>query len=185
MAATIFKKEPTQEFMPPEPGTSPASCIFAVESIAHTLSGVSTPAPEPIPVVCVIIEQGGKVLVAQRPSHKHLPFKWEFPGGKVEPHELPEAALRREILEELGCDLGDMRPLPPSEHQYGTVPIRLIPFASRLAIGSPEPVPHEHIALQWVDPRKLDEVDLAAADVPVARAYLASLRTSSAAGATP
>ena len=60
--------------------------------------------PPPIPVVCALIERDGLVLVAQRPAHKHLPLKWEFPGGKVEPGESPEAAIVRELREELGCE---------------------------------------------------------------------------------
>ena len=57
----------------------------------------------PIPVVCAVIERKGRVLIARRPAHKHLGLKWEFPGGKVEPDESAEAAIIREIQEELGC----------------------------------------------------------------------------------
>jgi 8-oxo-dGTP diphosphatase len=62
------------------------------------------PASAPIPVVCaVIVDERGRALVAQRPAHKHLGLKWEFPGGKVELGETPESAMLREIEEELGC----------------------------------------------------------------------------------
>jgi 8-oxo-dGTP diphosphatase len=114
-----------------------------------------------------VIEHGGRVLLAQRPADKHLPLKWEFPGGKVEPGEAPAAAIIREIREELGCEITITRALPPFLHDYGTVVIEMIPFVCALAPGSPEPHPHEHTALAWVEPGRLGTHDLAAADLPV------------------
>lgn len=111
------------------------------------------------------------MLVAQRPAHKHLALKWEFAGGKVEPGELPEAALIREIREELGCDIVVVRPLPRFVHDYGTVAIEMIPFVCRLLAGSPAPHPHEHVALRWVTPAEISTLDLAAADLPVVASY--------------
>jgi len=121
----------------------------------------------PIPVVCAVIARDGRLLLAQRPAHKHLPLKWEFPGGKVEPGEQPEAALVREILEELGCALEIDRALLRFVHHYGPVAIEMRPFVGRLAAGSPEPQPHEHVAVAWARPDELHEYDLAAADLPV------------------
>jgi|SRR5882724_9530509 len=126
---------------------------------------------KPIPVVCALIERDGLVLVAQRPANKHLPLKWEFPGGKVEPGETPESAIVREIKEELGCEIALTRALPTSIHAYGTVIIEMIPFVCRLAAGSPEPQLHEHVALQWVNPEGLAALDLAAADLPAFASY--------------
>lgn len=124
--------------------------------------------PKPIPVVCAVIERpDGRVLLAQRPAHKHLGLKWEFPGGKVEPGESPEDALRREIKEELGCDLALGAALPPFTHDYGTVVITMIPFVCTLAAASPAPHPHEHVALAWVARDELETYDLAPADWPV------------------
>src|SRR5262245_38094491 len=126
----------------------------------------------PVPVVCAVIENDvGQVLVAQRPAHKQLPLKWEFAGGKVEPGEDPAAALIREIREELGCDIVVGRALPRFVHDYGTFVIEMIPFVCRLAPGSPLPHPHEHIAVRWVAPAELGQVDLAAADLPVVASY--------------
>ncbi|HEX2862738.1 MAG TPA: (deoxy)nucleoside triphosphate pyrophosphohydrolase [Lacunisphaera sp.] len=125
---------------------------------------------QPIPVVCAIIERAGRVLVAQRPAHKLLPLKWEFPGGKVEPGEEPSDAIVREIREELGCTVVVTRALPPFVHDYQTVVIAMIPFVCSLAAGSPEPHPHEHVAIAWVSPDGLQGYDLAAADWPVVAA---------------
>lgn len=127
-------------------------------------------APPPIPVVCALVERDGTVLVAQRPAHKHLPFKWEFPGGKVEPGETPEAAIVRELREELGVAFVVTRALPRFTHAYAET-IEMIPFVGRLAPDSPAPHPHEHVALQWLRPEALAAIDLAAADLPVVAAY--------------
>ncbi len=128
------------------------------------------PVSHPVPVVCAVIERAGLILLAQRPAHKLLALKWEFPGGKVEPGELPAAAILREIREELGCEVEIVRALPRFQHDYKTVVIEMIPFVCTLAPGSPEPHPHEHVALAWVKPTDLLAYDLAAADLPVVAA---------------
>ncbi len=126
--------------------------------------------PRSIPVVCALIERAGLVLVAQRPAHKHLPLKWEFPGGKVEPDEAAEAAIVREIREELGCEFVITQALPRFTHAYAET-IEMIPFVGRLAPDSPEPHPHAHVALRWMLPAEIVALDLAAADFPVLAAY--------------
>lgn len=127
----------------------------------------SPASPSPVPVVCAVIEREGLVLVAQRPPHKLLPMKWEFPGGKVEPDEDPATAIVREIHEELGCAIRVVRALSPFVHDYKTVVIEMIPFVCALAPGTSEPHPHEHVAVAWVQPAELRGYDLAAADWPV------------------
>jgi 8-oxo-dGTP diphosphatase len=125
---------------------------------------------QPVPVVCAVIEREGHVLIAQRPTTKLLPLKWEFPGGKVEPGEDPAAAIIREIHEELGCTVVITRALTPFIHDYQTVVIQMIPFVCALAPGSSPPHPHEHVAIAWVPPAALRAYDLAAADWPVVAA---------------
>jgi len=126
----------------------------------------------PLLVVAAVIERGGRVLLAQRPGHKHLALKWEFPGGKVEPGETAEAALLREIREELNGEVCVIRPLPRFTHTYDRTTIEMIPFVCHLVPGSPEPQPAEHVAIAWVLPHELAGYDLAAADLPVAAALL-------------
>jgi len=127
----------------------------------------------PIPVVCAVIERDGCVLVAPPPPHTPLPRKWEFAGGKVEPGESAEAAIVREIREELGCEFVITRALPRFTHAYA-VTIEMIPFVGRLAPGSPEPQAHEHLGLRWVPPAGLSAMDLAPADLPVVAMLTAS-----------
>ncbi len=127
--------------------------------------------PSPIPVVCAVIEHEGRVLLAQRPAHKHLPFKWEFPGGKVEAAENPATAIVREIREELGCEIVVIRSLPGFLHDYHTVVIEMLPFVCVLASGPQTPQPLEHLKLAWAKLDELADYDLAAADLPVIAHY--------------
>lgn len=126
---------------------------------------------DPVPVVCALIERDGRLLLAQRPVDKHLPRKWEFPGGKVEPGEDSATAIVREIREELGCEVVITRALPRFPFTYGAVVIEMIPYVCILAAHSPEPHPHEHLALAWALPDELLAYDLAPADVPVIASY--------------
>jgi 8-oxo-dGTP diphosphatase len=126
----------------------------------------------PIPVVCAVIEQAGRVLIAQRPPDKLMPLKWEFPGGKVEPGEAADAAIVREIREELGCTVTVSRALTPFIHDYRTVVIQMIPFVCALEPSSPPPHAHEHVAVAWVTLDELRTYDLAAADWPVVDALV-------------
>lgn len=121
----------------------------------------------PVPVVCAIIRRGAHIMLAQRPPDKKLGGLWEFPGGKVEPGEAAEAALHRELQEELGCTVIVTQALPAFVHAYDWGSIQLIPFVCALAPGSPEPHPHEHTALVWVEPARLQDYPLAPADVPL------------------
>lgn len=129
------------------------------------------PSAAPVPVVCaIILDRDGRVLLAQRPAHKHLALKWEFPGGKVEAGESAEHALVREIREELACTLTISRALPRFTHAYPAAVIEMIPFLCTLTADSAAPHPHEHAALRWVPPAELSTFDLAAADLPIVAA---------------
>ena len=172
ISATITSNRTLRkDFMSRKPG--PSRKVARIARLAHTC--VPVPNLAPLPVVCAVIENaGGQILIAQRPAHKHLGLKWEFPGGKVEPDESPQGALLREIQEELGCQLEVTGSLPRFIHDYTAVVIEMIPFVCRIAAGSPAPHPHEHVAVRWVDAAELSQIDLAPADFPVVTSYRAA-----------
>jgi len=126
----------------------------------------------PVPVVCAIIVRDDRIMIAQRPPDKKLGGLWELPGGKVEPGESAEAALHRELYEELGCTVRITRTLPFFVHAYPWGSIELIPFICELTADSSEPHPHEHTALVWVEREQLRAYELAPADVPLLTALL-------------
>jgi len=126
----------------------------------------------PVPVVCAIIVRDELIMIAQRPPDKKLGGLWEFPGGKVEPGESAEAALHRELHEELGCTVSISRALPSFVHAYPWGSIELIPFLCELTADSSAPHPHEHTALVWVEREQLRAYDLAPADVPLLTALI-------------
>jgi 8-oxo-dGTP diphosphatase len=124
-----------------------------------------------IHVTCAIIEQDGLVLAAQRSADMSLPLKWEFPGGKINPGELPEECLRRELLEEMGSYVSVGKSLPATTYQYPKFAVTLYPFVCSIASG--EIVLHEHAAINWLPAEELPTLDWAEADVPVIESYLA------------
>ena len=120
-------------------------------------------------VACAIIEDKGKVLCTQRSKAMNLPLKWEFPGGKIDPDELPEDCLRRELIEELGLHVNIGRALPPQTHHYSMFTVTLYPFICTMESG--EITLHEHAAVVWLPPEKLNTLDWAEADWPVIEEY--------------
>jgi len=124
-----------------------------------------------IHVTCGIIESNGKVLAAQRARWMRIPLKWEFPGGKIEPGETPEACLIREVMEELGIAVTIAYSLPPTTHDYPSLRVTLYPFVCRHVAGIP--INHEHEAIIWLPPDRMMTLDWAEADIPVVRTYVA------------
>lgn len=123
-----------------------------------------------IHVSCAIIEKDGLVLAARRSPRMSHPNKWEFPGGKLNPGESPEAALIREIAEELAITITPHRQLETSTHHYENVSVTLYPFVCVLDFG--EIQLHEHSEIIWLPAAKLHALDWAEADIPVLEAYL-------------
>jgi len=121
-------------------------------------------------VACAIIEQDGNVLAAQRSERMSLPLKWEFPGGKINDQESPEACLVREVMEELGLLVTVGRALPNASHAYNAFSVTLFPFLCTIAAGTL--TLHEHKAVMWLPPDRLASLDWAAADLPIITAYL-------------
>ncbi len=119
-----------------------------------------------INVVCAVILDGdGRVLVCQRPEGKALAGKWEFPGGKIEPDEKPEAALCREIVEELGCTIEVGGAMAEVEYHYDDFSIRLQPYRARILAGAPVAI--EHAQLRWLSLAECASLEWAEADVPI------------------
>jgi 8-oxo-dGTP diphosphatase len=124
-----------------------------------------------IDVVCLVLfDADQRVLAARRPPHKRLGGLWEFPGGKIDPDELPDAALRRELREEMGLEVGELVAMGPVEHRYPFGTIRLWPYAAHCEGGKhPEIALHEHTAVRWVNAIEAAKLDWAPADLPVLR----------------
>ncbi|AMR31178.1 hypothetical protein A0256_06940 [Mucilaginibacter sp. PAMC 26640] len=124
-----------------------------------------------IRVTCaLIINNEGKVLVAQRSTQMSLPLKWEFPGGKIEPNESPNDCLVREIKEELDIDIRIVKQLPSNNHSYPHISIELIPFLCIYLTG--EISLREHANFRWLPKDDLLALDWADADVPILYNYL-------------
>lgn len=125
-------------------------------------------AVEPLDVVAGVLgDDAGRVLVAKRPAHKHHGGLWEFPGGKREPGEAPDAAIRRELQEELGIAVGaSVRLMHIHEARPGR-PLLLRVMRVLSATGAPRALEHE--ALAFVFPNELGTLDLAPADRIIAR----------------
>lgn len=122
-------------------------------------------------VVAAVIERDGLILCARRGPGRALPGFWEFPGGKVEAGEGEREALAREIREELGVSIEVGAFLAEVDHEYGDYKLRLRAYRARIYEG--EPMPTEHEELRWLPAARLNELQWAAADLPVVAALTA------------
>ena len=127
-------------------------------------------ADQSIEVTAAAIVSRGRVLAARRTHPADVAGGWELPGGKVDPGESVVDAVRREVQEELGCDVSYAFALA------GRTAIKpgyeLTAHVVGLVAGEPEPVPHEHDAVRWLGPEDLDDVDWLPSDRP----FLSELR---------
>ena len=114
-----------------------------------------------------LIDRDGRVLLAQRPEGKSMAGLWEFPGGKVENDESPEAALVRELDEELGIQTwySCLAPLTFASHKYDDFHLLMPLFACRKWSGIVQP--REGQSLKWVAARDLSKYPMPAADLPL------------------
>ncbi|MGB8692993.1 MAG: 8-oxo-dGTP diphosphatase MutT [Steroidobacteraceae bacterium] len=113
----------------------------------------------------VLRDSQGRVLVCQRPAGKTLAGLWEFPGGKLEPGEAAEAALRRELFEELGIEVRSCRPLMQLQHEYPERHVELLVWLIEHYDGEARGL--EGQALRWVHVQELPALDLLPADLPI------------------
>jgi 8-oxo-dGTP diphosphatase len=126
------------------------------------------PAPPLILVAAVVlVDTDGRVLLAQRPEGKQMAGLWEFPGGKVDPGETPEAALIRELGEELGIDVAAscLAPFTFASHSYPDFHLLMPLYVCRKWSGIP--VAREGQRLAWVRPARLADFPMPPADKPL------------------
>jgi 8-oxo-dGTP diphosphatase len=114
-----------------------------------------------------LIDTDGRVLLAQRPEGKSLAGLWEFPGGKVEPGETPEAALIRELKEELDIDTWSscLAPLTFASHTYDDFHLLMPLYACRKWQGTVRSLEGQQLA--WVKPNQLRDYPMPPADLPL------------------
>ncbi|WBU56025.1 (deoxy)nucleoside triphosphate pyrophosphohydrolase [Paracoccus sediminicola] len=114
-----------------------------------------------------LIDKDGRVLLAQRPKGKSMAGLWEFPGGKVEPGETPEAALIRELKEELAVDThaSCLAPLTFASHAYDDFHLLMPLFACRKWQGVPQPLEGQRLA--WARAGELRSYEMPPADLPL------------------
>jgi 8-oxo-dGTP diphosphatase len=121
-------------------------------------------------VAGVLVRDDASVLIAQRLPGTHMAGRWEFPGGKLEPGEIPSAGLARELREELGVEVLAAEPLLHLSHQYTDRHVHLDVWLVTQYQGVPRSL--EGQALQWVLPELLHGIDLLEADAPIIEALL-------------
>lgn len=126
-------------------------------------------APKPVVLVVAValVDLDGRVLLTQRPPGKKLAGMWEFPGGKVEKNETPEAALVRELHEELHLDISAacLAPFAFASHAYDDFHLLMPLYICRRWAGQPDP--REGQAMKWVRPIKMRELEMPPADIPL------------------
>ncbi len=116
---------------------------------------------------CALIDADNRVLIAKRPEGKTLAGLWEFPGGKVEPHERPEDSLIRELHEELGIHVREpcLAPLTFASHAYDDFHLLMPLYVCRRWEGFA--TPREGQELAWVRANKLRDYPMPPADIPL------------------
>lgn len=114
-----------------------------------------------------LVDRDGRLLLAQRPEGKAMAGLWEFPGGKIERGESPEAALIRELHEELGIDTWKscLAPLTFASHRYPDFHLLMPLFVCRRWEGIPRP--RESQKLKWVRVQDLSQYPMPPADEPL------------------
>ena len=123
-------------------------------------------------VAAALIDADGRVLITQRPVGKRLAGLWEFPGGKVEPGERPEAALIRELGEELGIEVEEacLAPLTFASHAYEDFHLLMPLYVCRRWQGGV--AAREAQEIKWVMPRSLRDYPMPPADTPLVPALI-------------
>ncbi len=126
--------------------------------------------PTVLVVAVALVDADGRVLIARRPEGKMMAGQWEFPGGKVKPGELPEAAVVRELKEELAVDITEscLAPLTFASHVYDDFHLLMPLYVCRVWKGTP--TPREGQEVKWVRPLRLADYPMPPADAPLVAA---------------
>ena len=124
-------------------------------------------------VAAALVDGDGRVLLAQRPEGKSLAGMWEFPGGKLEPGESPEAALARELDEELGIVAEALAPFTFVSFAYPDFHLVMLLYWCRRWQGQPHG--RDGQALRWERPGAMAALPMPPADVPLVEALIAAI----------
>ena len=118
-------------------------------------------------VAVALVDADGRVLLAQRPEGKSMAGLWEFPGGKIHPDESPEAALIRELKEEIDIDVTEacLAPFTFASHRYETFHLLMPLYLCRQWRNDPQP--REGQELRWVRANRLATFEMPPADKPL------------------
>src|SRR5215467_8750212 len=140
---------------------------MSTSTAATAAEGAAVPLPVVLVAAVALLDADGRVLLAERPAGKHLAGTWEFPGGKVHPGETPEAALIRELDEELGIDVvaSCLAPFTFASHTYETFHLLMPLYVCRKWSGFV--TAREGQNLKWVRPNQLADYPLPPADKPL------------------
>lgn len=141
--------------------------IFGVPEAPVAVGAAPDSKPLLLVAACALVDVDGRVLLARRPEGKKMAGLWEFPGGKLNPGETPEAALIRELKEELGIDVAAacLAPFAFASHDYEGFHLLMPLFVCRRWKGTP--TPRENQTLAWVRASKLTEYEMPPADKPL------------------
>jgi len=124
-------------------------------------------------VTAALIEKQGKILLARRKAGKHMGEKWEFPGGKIDPGESPQEALRRELAEEFSIEARIGEYLGSTEFRQGEIELEIQLYRA-LHLGGTF-ILHDHEEIRWVAPQEVESYELVDSDRKLFRDYVGKL----------
>ena len=124
-------------------------------------------------VTAALIEKQGKILLARRKAGKHMGEKWEFPGGKIDPGESPQEALRRELAEEFSIEARIGEYLGSTEFRQGEIELEIQLYRA-LHLGGTF-ILHDHEEIRWVAPQEVESYELVDSDRKLFRDYVGTL----------
>ncbi len=126
--------------------------------------------PPLIQVACAVIAEDGCLFAARRGAAGRNAFRWELPGGKLEPGETAQACVARELREELGLDVEPGAVWDPALYEEPGFRLELIPVVCRITGGAP--TPSEHGETGWFTPEELHKLNWSPADIPVVERWI-------------